>query len=80
MQFLETTVVLTKGNISVRRKALIKKETITAVQELNAQSCLIWIERRDGSVDDYVIETTFSELKESLNEHLQSHSDTSPSY
>lgn len=65
--FLHFTILVTRGKVSLRRKVLIRADTIAGLQELNNTTCKLVLERRDGTIEEYTVEAEFDKLKERLD-------------
>lgn len=65
--FFQFTVLVPKNKVNLRRKALIRVDTIAGVQELNHNTCKLILERRDGTVEEYLVEAGFDTIKDRLD-------------
>lgn len=70
-KFIECIVLVksTVGDneITTKRKMLVKKRIITGIMELNNNKCKMIIERKDGTVEEYILDQKYEELKKKLN-------------
>ena len=62
--------------VRLKRKVSFRRDTISGFQELDKETTKLVIERRDGTVEEYVVNETYESVKEQLNPTIQSYFDT----
>lgn len=71
MKFLEFTIFVKVDNIPVKKKILVRKDTLSGVIQLSNTKSQIIIERKNGDIEEYVVDKNFEEIKGMLDDQTE---------